>query len=316
MVRRDLRSSERVSPRSRPREAAERRALAMPDGRPTIGLRREPRCPTEHARLGRTKPAVPATISPPMQQRDNAEPESRGDEPSRVTERRSAVPELLGSIPVLGVDPRREPPDWIAIEKPAGMHSVHSSRGDGGPSVEAILRVAWPPLAALEEAGLVHRLDRETSGVMLVAAAPAASARLRLAIADGSIRKTYLAAIAVRAALPSSGEFRLWFSSRYRRSARITVRDRGDGEEGVCRWRTRAILDDRRLLEVELVGPGRRHQIRAGFAHLGAPLVGDALYGGVDASRLALHAERLVVEGATIDSPAPEGFGGRGDRSG
>ncbi len=242
---------------ARPCRNAERGVLASPEGRPTIGHRRERRCPTERVRHGKTKPAVPATITMPMQPPDHVEPESRGDEPSRVTERRSEVPEFLGSIRVLGLDPRREPPDWIAIEKPAGMHSVHSSRGDGGPSVEAILRVAWLPLAAIEEAGLVHRLDRETSGVMLVAATPEARARLRRAIADGSIRKTYLAAIAARAPLPSSGEFRLWFASRYRRSAKITVRDRGDGEEGVCRWRTRAMLDDRRLLEVELVGPGR-----------------------------------------------------------
>lgn len=244
-----------------------------------------------------------------MPMRDRADREPLDEEAGSGPRAASAVPEALGPLRVLGFDPHRDPPEWVAIEKPAGFHSVETVRGDGGPSVEAALRGSWAPLRQLEEAGLVHRLDRETSGAMLVATSAEARERLRAGIADGSIRKTYLAAIAGRSPLPESGEFRLRFSSRYRRSAKVTVRAAGDGEEGLCRWRTISTKGNRRLIEVELVGPGRRHQIRAGLAHLGAPLVGDALYGGVAAARLALHATRLVVAGVTVDSPMPEGFG-------
>ena len=241
--------------------------------------------------------------------RDRSDPDTRDDLHTDTTEEASPIPVVFGGIRVLASAPGEVPPAWIAIEKPPGLHSVASARGDGGASVESILREGWPRLASLEEAGLVHRLDRETSGVMLVATSAAARDRLRVAISNGAIRKTYLAGISADAPLPAAGEFRLQFSSRYRRSAKVTVRAHGAGEEGVCRWRTLERDSLRRLLEVELVGPGRRHQIRAGFAHLGAPLLGDALYGGADAARLALHATRLVVEGTTIVSPIPEGFG-------
>jgi 23S rRNA-/tRNA-specific pseudouridylate synthase len=240
---------------------------------------------------------------------DRCEPEPGGD--ARRLDPAAGAPILasIGSIRVLASDPHLQPPEWIAIEKPAGWHSIESSRGDGGPSVEAMLRASWPPLRDLEEGGLVHRLDRETSGAMLVATSAPARERLRRAITDGSIGKTYLAAVSADALLAVSGEFRLRFSSRYRRSAKVTVREHGEGEEGVCRWHAVAVEGARRFLEIELIGPGRRHQIRAGFAHLGAPLAGDALYGGAAASRLALHATRVVVEGVVVTSPRPSGFG-------
>lgn len=244
-----------------------------------------------------------------MLSRDRPDPAPRDDDRVEVSEESSSVPRSIGGLKVLGFAPRGVPPEWIAIEKPPGVHSVASNRGDGGASVESLLREGWPRLAPLEEAGLVHRLDRETSGVMLVATSAATRDRLRRAIADGSIEKHYLAGIAVNAPLAESGEFSLRFSSRHRRSTKVTVRSVGEGELGACRWRTLAGDAARRLIEVELVGPGRRHQIRAGFAHLGAPLVGDALYGGAAATRLALHAARLVVEGTTITSMMPERFG-------
>jgi 23S rRNA-/tRNA-specific pseudouridylate synthase len=240
---------------------------------------------------------------------DRCEPGSGGNEHRLDPEGTSAIPVSLGELRVLASDPHRDPPEWIAIDKPSGWHSIESSRGDGGPSVEALLRASWSPLRDLEEGGLVHRLDRETSGAMLVATSARARERLRRAITDGSIGKTYLAAVSADAPLAASGEFRLRFSSRYRRSAKVTVREHGEGEEGVCRWRTVSVDDARRFLEVELIGPGRRHQIRAGFAHLGAALAGDALYGGEVASRLALHATRVVIEGAVVTSPRPSGFG-------
>lgn len=240
---------------------------------------------------------------------DRSDFRSVDDDGFLVREEQSGATASIGTLRLLGSDPRHDPPQWIVIDKPAGLHSVASARGDGGRSVEETLRSASEVLRDLEQGGLVHRLDRETSGAMLVATSMAARGRLRDAISDGSIGKVYLAAISSSTSLPASGTFRLRFSSRYRRSAKVSVREDGEGQEGVCRWRTLERGDVQRLLEIELVGPGRRHQIRAGFAHLGAPLRGDPLYGGDAAARLALHATRLVVDGMAIESPRPDGFG-------
>lgn len=197
---------------------------------------------------------------------------------------------------------------WLVLEKPPGLHSVMLPGERGGESVEALLRGADSTLAALPQCGLVQRLDFETSGGLLVATDVDARARLLAAVRCGAVRKGY--AIATDRPLAAAGEFRRFFSSRHRGSAKVTVRSEGEPRhEGRCVWRCaaeRTIGGAPRLeAEVELVGPGRRHQIRAGFASLGAPLLGDPLYGGTPAERLHLHAAWLVVDGVRVESRRP-----------
>ena len=76
---------------------------------------------------------------------------------------------------------------------------------------------------------------------------------------------------------------------------------------GTCTWQVAARASGMWLLEIELQGAGRRHQIRAGFAHLGAPLLGDDLYGGQPWTKAhpALHAARLLVDGRAVEAPSP-----------
>lgn len=207
----------------------------------------------------------------------------------------------------------REEAAWLVVAKPAGIHSV-AQRGSDAPSVEAWLRAERPELAALDEAGLVHRLDHETSGCLLVAKDAATRTRLRDAFSGrgGDIRKTYLARVEGRFAdRVLAGAFTLSFTSRHKGSAKVTVHTRGEPETiGRCRWRVRSATGDgagaSTLLEVELLGPGRRHQIRAGLAHEGHPLVGDTLYGAREASHgPLLHAWRLDVEGHALECAAP-----------
>lgn len=202
---------------------------------------------------------------------------------------------------------------WFVVAKPAGIHTV-AQRGSAAPSVEAWLRAARPELAALEEAGLVHRLDFDTSGCLLVARNEAARVRLREAFSGrgGDIRKTYLALVEGR--FPDrvlAGAFTLSFTSRHKGSAKVTVHTRGEPETiGRCLWRVLRVVGVQTLVEVELLGPGRRHQIRAGLAHEGHPLVGDTLYGAAPSDHgIHLHAWRLDGDessiNASIEAPAP-----------
>jgi 23S rRNA pseudouridine1911/1915/1917 synthase len=204
--------------------------------------------------------------------------------------------------------------EWLVIDKPAGMHSVAQAANEG-PSVEAWLRERHPELAELPEAGLCHRLDRWTSGCLVVARSAVSHERLRTVFGDAGsgVRKIYLAL--ARKGLPREGRFRLHFESRYKRSAKVTVSEGGNAwSAGRCLWRVLGSgPPGHERVEVELVGPGRRHQIRAGLAHLGHPLGGDALYGGAELPGLggpALHAWRITLEESTIESPVPRVFGG------
>jgi 23S rRNA-/tRNA-specific pseudouridylate synthase len=203
---------------------------------------------------------------------------------------------------------------WMVVAKPAGIHSV-AQRGSNAPSVESWLRATRPELAGLGECGLVHRLDLETSGCLLVAKSAASRERLREAFSGrgGDIRKTYLARVEGRFAdRVLAGAFTLSFTSRHKGSAKVTVHTRGEPDTiGRCRWRVRSAAGESAgattVLEVELLGPGRRHQIRAGLAHEGHPLVGDALYGAREAPHgPLLHAWRLDVDGQTVECPPPD----------
>lgn len=212
---------------------------------------------------------------------------------------------------------------WICIDKPEGWHSVDARESDGCPTVQSWLRAHEAACASLEECGLAHRLDKWTGGCLIAATDAQARAELRAAFGgQGSrmLRKWYTALVVQ--GLREQGEWTMHFTSRYARSAKVTAAREGDARtRGTCRWRILGSVSVRgsaspraevRLdaLEVELVGPGRRHQIRAGFAALGHPLAGDSLYGGPsiagrESDRPALHATRLELDGIAISAPNP-----------
>ena len=187
------------------------------------------------------------------------------------------------SIPL---DVLYEDDDVIAVNKAAGM-TVHAGAGNvSGTLVNALLgrgqslSQSGDPLRP----GIVHRLDKETSGVILVAKNDAAHAKLGEAFRQRAIKKTYLAL--VQGLLEGkSGRIELAIGrDPIHRTRMATVRKSWHGaaianpREARTDWRALAKIGDTTLLEVQL-HTGRTHQIRVHFSALKHPVVGDTLYG-------------------------------------
>jgi 23S rRNA pseudouridine1911/1915/1917 synthase len=168
--------------------------------------------------------------------------------------------------------------DFVIVNKPAGM-VVHAGAGHTrGTLVNALLH-RLGKLSGTGGAlrpGIVHRLDRETSGAMIVARNDAAHENLAEQFRSRNVRKTYLAL--VHGKMPrDSGSVTLPISRDPRRRTRMTARGK-TGRHARTDWRVIARLDRCTLVEAVL-HTGRTHQIRAHFAAIGHPVVGDTLYG-------------------------------------
>jgi len=208
-------------------------------------------------------------------------------------------------IPVL-----RRGAGWLAVNKPSGIpvHPVNKVREN---SLIRMLRRQ----EGCETLRLVHRLDRETTGVLLVAEDSATASRLAQDFARGRVHKEYLALVA-GVVSEDAGTIDLPVGDD--ETSAIYVRRRaGVGQPARTDWRVERRLDGRTLLRVTL-DTGRRHQIRVHLAAIGHPVLGDILYGRPDSAYLTLVAEgrdvRLEEDGPkrqllhcsrlTFDDPA------------
>ncbi len=192
---------------------------------------------------------------------------------------------------------------WFAVNKPAGLHTARL-KGRGGVSLEDWLEEHEPGLAAVEEHGLVNRLDRETSGVVLCARDSRMRDRLREEIAGAE--KTYWAAVTGEP--PDSGTVDFELRSASRSSGTVSRYGRRAQRTGSTSYHVTGRKPGYALLEVDLEGPGARHQIRAHLGGEGFPIAGDPLYGGAKAGgppRLALHAWKLKLPGWAKPVVAP-----------
>ena len=192
----------------------------------------------------------------------------------------------------------------LALNKPSGL----SSQG-GRAQVHTLDELIW----AFARPGkarprLIHRLDRDTSGVILTARTKPAAGFLGKAVMARTFEKTYVALVTPGAPEPRDGEI----TSALRREEigreaymRPCADDHPDAESAQTRYRALAASEDAALVELKPV-TGRMHQLRVHLASIGRPIAGDARYGG--ALRVGDHAvPRLMLHARALSFPHPDG---------
>ena len=167
-----------------------------------------------------------------------------------------------------------EDSEVFVLDKPAGL-VVHPGAGNPTGTLVNGLLYRDPRLAALPRAGIVHRLDKDTSGVMVVARTLQAHAALVAQLSARDVHRQYLAVVV--GALVSGGTADAAIDRHPRDRIRMAVRE--DGKDAVTHFRLRERFHAHTLLECRLE-TGRTHQIRVHMAHLRHAIVGDPLYGG------------------------------------
>lgn len=216
-----------------------------------------------------------------------------------------------------------EDADIIVINKPAGM-AVHPGAGrSSGTLVNALLAHVrdLSGIGGIERPGIVHRLDKDTTGVLIVAKHDRAHQELARQFHDREVDKCYVAMC--YGALRGDGEINLPIGRHPTERTMMSARSRR-GRTALTQWRVReAFGNELTLLEIR-IATGRTHQIRVHLSAIGHPLVGDPVYGGRrtikrlpptwhavvgDFQRPALHAWRLRVQhpisGAPCEWTAP-----------
>src|SRR6202795_2635641 len=223
-----------------------------------------------------------------------------------------ARPPLRAHAESIPLDILFEDADIIAVNKPAGM-TVHAGAGNASGTMVNALLGRGQSLSQSGDAlrpGIVHRLDKETSGVILVAKTDAAHARLGEGFRQRTVNKTYIALVQGSFA-ESSGRIELAIGRDPVRRVRMAAEQKtwhgakiGNPREARTDWRTLIKIDATSLLEVQL-HTGRTHQIRVHLSALKHPVVGDTLYGAAAHLRVGdtalpplgrnfLHAAKIV----------------------
>lgn len=197
----------------------------------------------------------------------------------------------------IALDILYEDDDLIVINKPAGM-VVHPAAGHhDGTLVNAIL-AHCPHLnvGGVERPGIVHRLDSETSGIIIVAKNDVVMRDLQTQFKSRRVKKTYLALVD-GIVKPPRGKIDAPIGRNPKHRQTMAVVTRGVKREAITVYRTHAQLGAYTLLEVE-PQTGRTHQIRVHLAFLGFPVVGDAVYGkkknALGLTRQFLHAWKIT----------------------
>jgi 23S rRNA pseudouridine1911/1915/1917 synthase len=191
-----------------------------------------------------------------------------------------------------------EDEEVLAVNKPPGLPAQPTPDG-----ASSLLDLASAHLG--RPAGLVHRLDRDTSGVTVFGKTPRATSALAAAFRDGRVEKTYLALVA--SGVPARGDVDTPLQKDPSRPGRWRAVRSGGGLSAETSFER--LWDDGARALVRLTPrTGRTHQLRAHLTSLGFPIVGDSLYGGLPGPRCLLHAATLVIAERRLEAPRPPDF--------
>ncbi len=217
----------------------------------------------------------------------------------------------------------------VVLDKPAGL-VVHPGSGNWQGTMLNGLLFRFPALVRVARAGIVHRLDKDTSGLLVVAKTPQAQTHLVRQLQARTVKREYLAVVHGAVAKDGEVDAPIGRDTRVRTRMAVVPDGLGSGREALTRYRVLRPLQGATLLECSLA-TGRTHQIRVHMLSIGHPLVGDTVYTGRGGGRTAgspdmqelacrlgrqaLHAQRLAFVHPTsrrtlqFESPVPADLG-------
>jgi 23S rRNA pseudouridine1911/1915/1917 synthase len=217
--------------------------------------------------------------------------------------------QTLEDIPTIDLPILYEDEDCIVLEKPGGL--LTHSKGVFNPeaTVASFIRPKVSSEVAGDRAGIVHRLDRATSGVMICAKNASAQSWLQKQFAQRKVKKTYVALVAGDVQ-PSEAVIDIPIARDSKNKKRF--KPHSDGKPALTHYR---VIDKNDVVSLVELKPttGRTHQLRVHLAHVKHPIIGDDMYDGLPAKRLYLHAHQLEItlpsrERKVFTSPVPKVF--------
>ena len=239
-----------------------------------------------------------------VNQRVVTTPKFEIDETDEIAVKLPEQEQASAELPVLYEDD-----DVMVVNKPSGL-LTHAKGGlSTEPTVAEIIRPKTSFASDTDRPGIVHRLDRDTSGVLIIAKTADAAAHLQRQFAQRTAKKTYLA---VTDGVPKLAAAKIDLPIGRNPSAPSTFRVDPNGKPAQTTYRVLAATDNQALIELKPT-TGRTHQLRVHLAHLATPILGDRVYGKPDASRLMLHAHKLEItlpsgERKTFEAAIPSVF--------